>query len=133
MYNFNCFIFYYITKGNEPESRNNLLNGDHFYKTVWEADNGYNIFERQENDKWIEKLGGEPTFEFDQVRINDPNSVLLFDPNRQVFVQLNEHDSNYGHSEDTLRDLYNGKWINDQEGIDNQFKTQNNNNLTGKK
>ncbi len=38
--------------------------------------------------------------------------MLLKDPTREVFVELNEHDSNYGPSEEELRPLYNGRWLN---------------------
>ncbi len=76
---------------------------------TWIADNNYNVFENI-NDKWVENLDGIPTFEFHEVSKNEENSVLLFDPKRQVFVQLNEHDSNYGLNQDELRPLYNGRW-----------------------
>jgi hypothetical protein len=104
---------------------NNEQNDDHFNNTKWVADNDYNVFENNQDKKWIEKLDGEPTFEFDQVRVNNPNSVLLFDPNREVFVELNENDSRYGHGEDTLRDLYIGRWSNNDE--DNLADDNNNN------
>ena len=79
---------------------------------AWLADNDYNLFENVSDNKWIESLGGEPTFQFDQVEINNQeNSVLLFDPKREVIVQLNEHDSNYGPNKEELRPLYNGRWL----------------------
>ena len=34
---------------------------------AWLADNDYNLFENVSDNKWIESLGGEPTFQFDQV------------------------------------------------------------------
>jgi hypothetical protein len=81
-------------------------------KLTWIADNDYNIFEKVNDNKWQEILNGIPTFEFDEVKKPQENSFLLFDPKREVFVQLNEHDSNYGSSEDTLRTLYEGRWLN---------------------
>ena len=36
---------------------------------------------------------------------------MLFDPKREVIVQLNEHDSNYGPNKEELRPLYNGRWL----------------------
>ncbi len=61
---------------------------------------------------WIEKLNGEPTFNFKPVGVNDQNALLLFDPNREVFVELNELNSNYGKTQETLRHLYDGTWLN---------------------
>ncbi len=91
---------------------NNLLN-DYFNNLTWQADNDYNVFENISDYKWIEKLGGEATFEFEPVRLGDQNkNILLFDPSREVFVELNENESNYGPSEDELTHLYNGKWKN---------------------
>lgn len=90
----------------------NLLN-EYFNILSWEADNEYNVFENISDYKWIEKLGGEPTFEFKPVKYSDLNSsILLFDPTREVFVELNENESNYGPNDEELRHLYTGKWKN---------------------
>ena len=92
----------------EKQNQNNLSPSN----LTWLANNDYNLFENISDDKWIEKLDGIPTFEFQTIKLSDNNSVLLYDPKREVFVQLNEHDSNYGSSEDTLRSLYEGRWLN---------------------
>ncbi len=70
------------------------------------------MFENISDDKWIEKLGDVPAFEFKAVKVNGIDSVLLFDRKREVFVELNQQDSNYGLSADTLRPLYVGRWLN---------------------
>ena len=36
----------------------------------------------------------------------------MYDPNRKVYVELNEFNSNYGDDESKLRPLYNGRWLN---------------------
>jgi len=87
---------------------------EYFNNLTWEADNDYNIFENISDSKWVEKLGGEPTFEFEPVKYDDLNSsIVLFDSTREVFVELNEYESNYGQNQDNLRHLYNGQWKND--------------------
>jgi len=73
-----------------------------------------NTFENVSNNDWIEKIDGEKEFEFVLVSVSDQNnSILLLDPTRNVYVELNENDSNYGKSKEELRPLYNGKWINE--------------------
>ncbi len=73
-----------------------------------------NTFENLANNHWIERLNGEKVFEFVPVSVNDQNTgLLLFDPDRDVYVELNENDSNYGESKEKLNPLYNGKWMNE--------------------
>ena len=80
---------------------------------VWVAENGYNVFESSSGDNWIEKLNGEPTFHFQVAAFNNKNGILLYDYDREIYVELNENDSNYGATEDNLRPLYAGSWSND--------------------
>jgi hypothetical protein len=95
----------------------------------WIANNDYNVFENESNEKWIEKLNGEPTFEFKPVKLNEKNGILLHDVNRDVYVELNEFDSNYGSSENELRHLYNGRWS-DQDYQNRLRKAFNNDDLS---
>ena len=37
----------------------------------------------------------------------------MYDPNRKVYVELHEFNSNYGDDETELRPLYNGRWLNE--------------------
>ena len=101
---------------------------------IWIADNNYNIFENKTNNKWVEKLNGKNTFEFEQVDLNkgQKNGILLYDSNRKVYVELNEFNSNYGDDETELRPLYNGRWLNEDFADKlklnlNQNSTDNNN------
>ena len=81
-------------------------------KPAWLSNNDYNLFEKISENKWVESLGGQPTFQFDQIEIDRlQNSVVLFDPKRNVIVELNENDSNYGPNKEELRSLYNGRWL----------------------
>jgi hypothetical protein len=87
----------------------------------------------------LEKLDAENTFEFEQVSLNnEQNGIILYDPNRNVFVELNEFNSNFGDEKTNFRPLYTGRWLNkdfadrlrlmfDQNNNDNN--TQGNNNL----
>ncbi len=102
---------------------------------TWIADNNYNVFENYSSNKWIEKLDGANTFEFEQVELNsDQNGIILYDPSRKVFVELNEHDSKYGDEKNELRPLYIGRWLN-EDFVDrlklniNDYNAQGNNEL----
>jgi hypothetical protein len=123
---------------NSKAFNNNENQNAHLNNSKWVADNDYNVFEKQENDKWVEELGGEPTFAFDQVRVNNANSVLLFDPKREVFVELNDHDSKYGDSQEPFRHLYNGRWSdsnndeNNNSAYENQFNQNDDSKNLGK-
>jgi hypothetical protein len=80
----------------------------------WQADNSINTFENVTNNDWIENLNGVKEYEFVPVNVNDENTgILLLDPNRNIYVELNENDSNYGELKENLRPLYNGKWVNE--------------------
>ena len=79
---------------------------------IWVAENGYNVFESSSGDNWIEKLNGEPTFHFQVAAFNNKNGILLYDYDREIYVELNEINSYYGTTEENLRPLYAGSWSN---------------------
>ncbi len=78
----------------------------------WAADNDVNVFEQAPENKWIEKINGQNAFEFEPVKAINQQSLLLHDPNRNAFVQLNPDASRYGENQNELRPLYPGKWTN---------------------
>ncbi len=78
---------------------------------IWVADNRRNVFQRVSGLEWIEKIKGKATFVFRQVNYDELRGMILYDPNRNIYVGLNDYEAVSGFNEDALNHLYDGKWV----------------------
>ncbi len=61
--------------------------------------------------EWIEKIKGKVTYVFRQISYDESRGMILHDPNRNIFVGLNDYEAISGFNEQNLRHLYDGKWV----------------------
>ncbi len=92
---------------------------------AWETENSANLFVRVSKCDWIERVNGQDAFNFKAVRYNPNDSgVLLFDPSRNIYVQIDRHEVKSGCDANHLNHLYSGKWIGlaHSQNLENYFK-----------
>jgi hypothetical protein len=82
-------------------------------KLAWSSTNSSNLFVRV-NDlgEWIEKVDGEDKYRFKFVRYDQNNGgLLLFDNDRNVFVEIDGQQARVGSDLKNLNKMYLGDWI----------------------
>jgi hypothetical protein len=78
---------------------------------IWVANNKQNVFQRVSGIEWIEKIKGKVTYVFRQVNYEEIRGMILHDPNRNIYVGLNDYEAISGVNEHGLYHLYDGKWV----------------------
>jgi hypothetical protein len=84
----------------------------------WKVANINHYFNQISSGKWVETKDDKVIFSFDEVEIKKSNEdiqVILFDPNRNFYLSLNNKDVRFGSSKESIDNiLYEGSWQNNE-------------------
>ena len=78
--------------------------------TCWKANNKDYYFKKYSNTQWIESLNGTEFFILNVIKSEITNQLVLNDPNRKLFIKLENYNAKFGFNRNNFIKSLLGSW-----------------------